>query len=526
MSHVEFGGFGLPIPESADVSVLDPHLRPDLPMQTLVLVDGQPFHKVDWVSLGYNQYEVWCVGGAGGQGGNASRKYYWNENINTDMPEPMPSNVFTAWKEMMLYDGVSSRTQYFRDSYWHTYVAGETPPPAGTIEWMDWKQFGGWLIYTNWYTFDQYANFAASHADWMYDGWNYWKAHQNMPPVGWRRYMGLPQLMDEGAAIGGGGGGGGVQVVSGKLADLPDVVPVSVGKAGADAPVGHLLSNGPFTPSTSMLPLLSQNAERENVTRINPQLWEATYRAWTDNYALPHPSFYPPAAGEDGGASAFGDICMASGGKGGGPSVIWVSGQPKFFAHGGDGGKGGTLVAGGGGQGSIVEGSGVDLWPLPGKGGTWDGAIGTGGGGGRGGSSAQSYKYMYTLADGNTYSVHNLYGGASQDFSVIHNRNASEGGWGAYSKLDTSVYGEGSPIQSMVTPTVYGGSLAHSAGGGSASLTQQTQDIVPILQMFPGVGGGARVNRKYRFGSYRSKMDPSWSPNGLVLLRLSKIDDD
>lgn len=543
MSEFQFGGFGLPIPESADVDSLDPHIHPNLPVQTIVLVDGEPFRKADWAHLGYTNYEVWCVGGAGGQGGDAARKLYWPRTHNREV---MPPSVFTAWKEGLLYtswpgyQGITGynypgawtteaawRAHYYLDSYWHTYVPGERLPPVGSSEYEDYRLFGGWNIYTTYFTFDQRANYYSSLQS-AYLGWADWKAAgQPAPHLGWRQTFGTPLLLDDGAAIGGAGGGGGVHKVVGLLSDLPDEVSVMVGSAGLDAQPGHMLSNGAYTPSIANEGFLYDGEGGvllgSHSSFNHPELYEATYRDWANVYNLPHPTFYPPAAGQDGGASSFGDICKASGGKGGGPSVIWVAGQLHFHAHGGDGGKGGTLVAGGGGSGSTLEASGVDLWPLPGKDGTWDGAIGTGGGGGRGGSSYQSYKYMYSLADGSTINVENL---PSVGFQIIHNRNGSNGGLGAWSRADTSVYTEGGPRESMTHQTVYGGSLAHSASGmPSYSIDQIAEPIVPFLDMFPGAGGGARVNRKYYVGSYRSKMDARYSPHGFVLIRLSKVGD-
>ena len=119
-------------------------------------------------------------------------------------------------------------------------------------------------------------------------------------------------------AIGGGGGGGGLHVAAGELVDLPDTVPAKVGQAGADGGYGQTQVNGPLTPSPyqSHIP---DTAER---------------------YPEPHPSFYPPVTGEDGGASTFGDICRASGGKGGNPAMKWVGAVLVEDRAGGAGGTG------------------------------------------------------------------------------------------------------------------------------------------------------------------------------------------
>lgn len=155
--------------------------------------------------------------------------------------------------------------------------------------------------------------------------------------------------------FGGGGGGGGLHVVSGPLADLPNSVPVVVGKAGVDAPRGQLANPNTLTPVVPDQP--------------------------PENYVYddPHLSFPPPQAGQDGSHSAFGDICEASGGKGGAPAAYWVGDQLYFVGDGGAGGVGGRILAGGGAAGSTSEAAGSD--------GIWDGTIGQGGGGGRGGVS-------------------------------------------------------------------------------------------------------------------------------------------
>jgi hypothetical protein len=517
MSRFEFGGYGTPIPETADVQAQDPHVHPKLPIQTLVLDDGQPFRKVDWTSLGYTHYEVWCVGGAGGQGGDAGRQLLWPYRLTVNF-ESMPNNVFAAWKEGYLYHASSfwvsdaeNRAKYYPLGYW--------PESSPTF------------ITTGYLTFDQYANWMASFIDWPNMDPNVAMAAQTAPHKGRRRYFDPPVLIDDGAAIGGGGGGGGVHLMSGELVDLPDVVPVTVGKAGVDAPVGHLLSDGLFTPSPRALgAVFQQRGDYGTIARneLFPA-YEEAYRGWSDVYPGPSPTFLPPQPGQDGGVSSFGDVCMASGGKGGGPGLIWVGGRSQFHGHGGDGGKGGTLVAGGG-----ASGSSDDHFTLDGKNGTWDGAIGTGGGGGRGGSSARPYTFMYKIVFSHaqdtqyfyTQEVQTLYPMYATGYNPL-DRYASKGGMGAYSKVDTTVFSEGGPRQSLVSPTTYGSSVAHSSGGaGAAILGGPTGVDQPTLSIFPGAGGGARVNRKYYVGSYRSKMDTRYSPNGLVLLRLMKRGDE
>src|SRR4051812_50062511 len=85
----------------------------------------------------------------------------------------------------------------------------------------------------------------------------------------------------------------------------------------------------------------------------------------------------PPASGGSGGASSFGgNICQASGGVGGHPSVVWSGGLLYLDGAGGAGGIGGQVKpCGGGGGGTGPKGGGGGA----GGGGIW------GGGGGRGG---------------------------------------------------------------------------------------------------------------------------------------------
>ena len=70
MSQIEFGGQGGPIP---NLALPDPNLSSDVPSQQLVLEDGVPFEKGNWIGLGYTHYEVSCIGGAGGYGGGVRR---------------------------------------------------------------------------------------------------------------------------------------------------------------------------------------------------------------------------------------------------------------------------------------------------------------------------------------------------------------------------------------------------------------------------------------------------------------------
>jgi hypothetical protein len=87
MSRFELGGLGSPIPIFA---LPDPNLSEDLPPQTLILEDGVPFIKLDWVNLGYTHYEVWCIGACGGKGGDAASGVSWPYHIVQPHPTDQP----------------------------------------------------------------------------------------------------------------------------------------------------------------------------------------------------------------------------------------------------------------------------------------------------------------------------------------------------------------------------------------------------------------------------------------------------
>jgi hypothetical protein len=200
-----------------------------------------------------------------------------------------------------------------------------------------------------------------------------------------------------------------LHVVKGRLDELPEEVPVVVGVKGADAPVGYTGPKPtPFTPTRADSPAYSNDIYDGDIT------------------------FYPPTDGEDGGHSSFGDVCQASGGKGGTkiktvvatlPSNIDLVNEGRYSevhwetpasapgGDGGDGGIGGTIVAGGGSKGGKtvlnppVPGrtnqyytfEGVNLDPEhPGNLNSWtpETGIGKGGGGGRGGAASPGTGYF------------------------------------------------------------------------------------------------------------------------------------
>lgn len=67
MTRVEFGGYGDSIPL---IALPDPKVSSELPPQIITFDADGIFTKTDWEALGYNGFEVWCVGGAGGNGGD------------------------------------------------------------------------------------------------------------------------------------------------------------------------------------------------------------------------------------------------------------------------------------------------------------------------------------------------------------------------------------------------------------------------------------------------------------------------
>lgn len=292
---------------------------------------------------------------------------------------------------------------------------------------------------------------------------------------------------------GGAGGGGGLHHVTGLLADLPSTVPIVIGQAGADG------------------------RESNNVPPLRGQLNSAgqfDYIRDADGFPVDLNLLEPvdhisPLAGADGGETSFGTICRASGGKGGSPAQLivvdpfplWGSqysgGYGGLFylfyfisGEGGEGGSGDQDLPGGGGLGGAVDHTpaghsfGPEVVTVYASGytttrlqthttpeafaytkptdGTWDGNIGKGGGGGYGGSKHLPVK------------------------------EASAGSKGSMNFGDISVFGPGE--------------LPH-------------YDAVGAL-MFPGGGGGARLNKLARYGSHA----PAYNPNGVVQIRLTKIE--
>lgn len=224
------------------------------------------------------------------------------------------------------------------------------------------------------------------------------------------------------AAAGGAGGGGGLHHVTGFLEDLPEELDIVVGQEGA-----------PGAQANHEPPRLVTSLGRKTYVGPTPNtiaIWmDITNWRFENAYTIVNPAWVPAQPGGDGGYSAFGDVCKASGGKGGkAPLVEFATGEfwwiwpdpstwgayspgtsnpgvldPAFYRmkfDGGDGGEGGAgnrTVAGGGGAGAYsYEGAyigysqndisfQVNRSYVTAKDGTWDSTVGKGGGGGRGG---------------------------------------------------------------------------------------------------------------------------------------------
>ncbi len=430
MSRLVLAGYGDPIPT---ISLPDPNNTGERPTIELVLENGVPFEKLDFVTLGYTHYEVWCVGGAGGEGGDVG----YIQETGTFTPETMPLDVYEAFKEL------ESRNTGL---IW--------VPAAG--QWMTQSQY--W----------DYIGFRFSQSYYTITGFDLVSAY------GRASFPGSPKN-----ALGGGGGGGGTHVVFGELEDLPDSVDVVIGDDGVNGARGQQVSAAPFTPQPSLWHL------RTNYILARNGDWPMHYYSapadlakvalindWWYRWPEPHDTFDPPQPGQDGYASTFGDVGKASGGKGGGASLTWPSGVKTFSGYGGNGGLGDRLEAGGGGAGALTTANGGD--------GPWTGAIGGGGGGGRGG-------------------IGNHQGSAGP----VLERKATAGGRGAFSYLDTTVYGQ------RDQPSVF-------VGDGTENVPAEGNGLIIVA----GGGGGVRANRKRLVGSDTD----GYSPEGMVLLRLFKID--
>lgn len=455
MTRIELGGEGSPIPTIAlpDTLITEDAIAPI----TLVLEDGQDFEKADYVGLGYTHFEVWAIGAAGGMGGGEGDYIRWDWVVTQ---EAMPVTEWNAWLA----------EQDRMDSF--TYPAGYhfafNDPVTGeqrTLSVHDYRLYQHPGRVFNVYT---YSN---------------------------------PRLLK--GPNGGGGGGGGLHKVTGLLADLDDVVPVVVGQVGDDGAPGQGTVDALWDPS----PYAFDSYPAPYTGSYGPDQHIDTW--FTQRY--PHVAVIPPPQpGEDGGASSFGDVAQASGGKGGLGSIEWIGGVKFFGSYGGAGGSGGSLVAGGGGAGSMSS-------DKNGKDGTWDGIIGKGGGGGRGGRVYSSQWRPGQVTYPNWIPVPEdgaLMHADAAAYQAIHYPPvivpATNGGQGSFSYGDTSVYGQrqfkGNAIRYLRTWNPDG--------------TLASEIAVPTdSPVFPGGGGGAKAPGKRWHGSKAI----GYSPNGAVIIKVYKI---
>lgn len=348
--RVFLGGHGEPIPP---IALPDPNVADAAVPVILLPEDGEMFDPADYIPLGYTHYEVWCVGAVGGRGADAAGEYVWDRTSHQEyIPDAEWQKILTKAEENARGSNVTS--------YSGTVPLGTPMPPEGVISWQEWYGAISYRVGPRGLPYLQLPGRIGTYIE-----------HSNPRP-------------GDSPVTGGGGGGGGLQVVSGRLDELLAPIPITVGQSGSDAVPGQVQANGPYDPVPAFyLPYAYD--------------WYSYLRgggvseSWTSRYPQPHPTFNPPGFGGDGGYSSFGDICVASGGKGGGPSVIWVGGARYLAAHGGDGGKGGRAAAGGGALGANNPQSNAQ-----GKDGVWDPntRIGEGGGGGHGGQAEVFYELM------------------------------------------------------------------------------------------------------------------------------------
>lgn len=435
MSRIEFDGLGVRIPTIA----LPPFgSDSDLPSTVLTFTDNAVFSISDYISLGFTHFEAWCVGGAGGRGSDVSNSVGY---VYDEVRRPVPQDVWNLRLELL-------RTQDF-------IVTGV---------WDKLYSYGPGMM-TAWQA-EEYFNPTHLQTFKMY-----------------RQTVLIPQI----EAMGGAGGGGGFQKIAGVLVDLPDSVPIVVGKAGADSPYAHTHQYGAWAPDMD-LPILPSPDPSGYPPRTRLNDLYNYFSVYLNTYPPPHSTFDMPVKGADGGYSTFGDVGKASGGEGGAPGKIWNGSAFVVNGEGGDGGIGGRTAAGGGGAGSVAEG-------VNGSDGVWhpDTGIGSGGGGGKGGLPP-------TTSGDPRFGV-----------PIVTQHLATAGGQGSYSFADTSVYGQ----RQFRQPWTY---MKPVIVFGAGTLT-----YIPVTDsnnlVIPGVGGGARPTKNLKVGSRAT----GYSPDGVVVLRLSQI---
>lgn len=520
MPRIEFDGKGEPIPLLALPPVgSDDSVAPTV----LTFTENADFSVADYRTLGFTHFEAWTVGAAGGRGGDASSQLLW---VSETVRRPVAQSIWDLVREraalgdylaqLRLYNAPTSGSgPWYKYSVApvmnQTYKAWKYPDHTGVRSWVtnpnDDNVDPRLLRY-----FEVMREFG-HEADWqnsdIENPWKWWQGtyldlleyHNPSHLLTFRTYKQV-LLMPSMQGMGGGGGGGGFHHAAGALADLPDVVSIVVGKAGADAGYGQVLRNGEWAPGVADAP--APTGLIPYVDTFVPYTDPATYasqknriieienylNSYLTSYPDPHSSLPNPQKGHDGGASSFADICEASGGEGGAAGMKWDPATAKFVqgGNGGYGGIGGRTAAGGGAKGSTAEGVNGDdgVW-LPETG------IGAGGGGGKGGRTPTTTGNPPTTP------------------SVTTRHDATAGGQGSFSYADTSVYGQ----RQFRQPWTYlqPQSLPDS---GVVTLVPKTETANLVA---PGGGGGARPISNLKVGSRAT----GYSPNGVVVIRLMTI---
>lgn len=448
------GGKGIPREEFAIVGIGESSGAPAI----LLLEDGEVFTPEDYISLGYTNYEAWCVGASGGRGGDAVDAVEWR-TMKTQ--EVMPSDIWADLVNEYVLIAGSSTYQYFGTS-----PLGTTMPPAGVHSWTVGGSSISWSLYPEGLAWLQNPGQIADIIHYlepkMFYRTNPYRAGHEYFPFGANDFSSR--------YIGGGGGGGGMHVAHGLLSDLPAALSIEVGQQGADGAPGQAKQPAPLDPSPAWLAVW--------YPRMSQARWDFLHR-----FPNGHPTIGAPAEGSPGGASSFGDIAKASGGKGGKPAIQWAGSTRQQYAYGGQGGIGGTDVPGGGADGATTSSS-------PGKDGGWDGSVGKGGGGGRGGISGR---------------------GGSGGLPAVPPVLATEGGRGSLNFADTSVYGARGPLGTY-------SQLLFDYNPVTGDLIAVVESLIES-QLNPGSGGGARIPGNRKYGSRAQ----GYSHDGAVLVRLTKL---
>jgi len=512
MSRIEFDGKGTPIPALA----LPPFGgESDLPSTVLTFNENADFPVAEYITLGFTHFEAWCVGAAGGRGGDATDHYTFLSKRET---RTVPQDVWNLARELAVFDDYWEQNSdyhswyynypyFFTPSQWPPgYVAapawppGVYPPPVVNRLYTgrDTAWYGEWpyilpydgttfrasdIIRFNIDRLNALGITIPPSMDFTYlQIFDMLHPVHSMQFITWNGAILIPEIK----SMGGGGGGGGFHKVVGALDDLPESIPVVVGKEGTDAGYAQVQQLGSWTPEPQYSSYYGGGVHGIHAARA----------AEIHNFLRPYLNSYPnpttfsgnPQKGQDGGVSSFGDVAQASGGQGGEPGMVWDGSKFINKGHGGAGGIGGRLEAGGGAAGSIAEGvNGADgIW-LPETG------IGQGGGGGKGGLPTESGGGYYGQPSG------------------IKQHPATAGGQGSYSFGDTTVYGQRQFRQpwTYIKPVV--------------SYPSENITYVPTVDtnylVTAGGGGGARPFPTVKVGSRAV----GYSPNGIVIVRLTKI---